>query len=137
MKGHAHGFLVSFGVSEFNRTVWVLGSGFSQPLGGPMLTDLMSPQGIEEVLEWASDDLQQRPDHWAWIPHVARVTNAFRIGLKKTPAQSREGSSVAPPLARCRGVPGAGGSSEERESLVGRRATTGESLLHERCHRSS
>src|SRR5262245_21874951 len=31
--------------------VWVLGAGFSQPLGGPMLADLLSLESREDILE--------------------------------------------------------------------------------------
>jgi hypothetical protein len=32
------------------KTVWILGSGFSAGLGGPLLNDLLSPSGKSKVL---------------------------------------------------------------------------------------
>ena len=31
------------------RTVWILGAGFSRPLGGPLLPDLLSPETPENL----------------------------------------------------------------------------------------
>ncbi len=59
---------------EIPQTVWILGSGFSQPLGGPLLDQLMAP-GTEEDLQALKMVGGAGPDSPAFI---TRLFNAGR-----------------------------------------------------------
>jgi hypothetical protein len=62
------------------KAVWLLGSGFSAPLGGPLLSDLFRQETEDEILPFFPDGEDGYPglaDALVW------VQNTFRLGLEK------------------------------------------------------
>jgi hypothetical protein len=68
-------------MSSERRTVWILGSGFSQPLGGPVLNDLIAP-GVDEDL--VSQGFQDGNGRKAF-KFIARLFNAGRPHANRDP----------------------------------------------------
>ncbi|MFT5327805.1 MAG: hypothetical protein ACI8P0_005701 [Planctomycetaceae bacterium] len=58
-----------------SKRVWILGAGFSAPLGGPLLTDLFSTK-MESALKAHYDRVADQNDPKSWI-----AVNLFRWGL--------------------------------------------------------
>ena len=47
-----------------DKVVWVLGSGFSRSLGGPLLDELMERSRFERVMAWQPDEFKNLHDPW-------------------------------------------------------------------------
>jgi len=60
------------------NAVWLLGSGFSAPLGGPLLSDLFRQETKEEILAYFSEE--HYPDLAESLPWVQRT---FHLGMAK------------------------------------------------------
>jgi hypothetical protein len=60
------------------KAVWLLGSGFSAPLGGPLLSDLFRQETKEEILPFFPE--ADYPDLAEALPWVQ---SCFHLGLKK------------------------------------------------------
>jgi hypothetical protein len=60
------------------KAVWLLGSGFSAPLGGPLLSDLFRQETKDEILPFFPDD--EYPDLAVALVWVQKI---FRLGVEK------------------------------------------------------
>jgi SIR2-like domain len=60
------------------KAVWILGSGFSAPLGGPLLSDLFRQETKNEILPFFRED--EYPELAESLPWVQRT---FHLGLSK------------------------------------------------------
>lgn len=63
------------------KTVWLLGSGFSKPLGGPLLRDLFRWQEREDELPWVQLCFRNGVDSGLWDnaePFMAYVDDGYR-----------------------------------------------------------
>ena len=49
-------------MDDGKRVVWILGAGFSQPLGGPLLDDLVSPERLTRVRERVAYECERTND---------------------------------------------------------------------------
>ncbi|WP_242392001.1 hypothetical protein [Anaeromyxobacter oryzisoli] len=58
-----------------NKIVWILGAGFSKPLGGPLLTELLSP-GSMDILQAAFGS-----HSWVNHPSIAATVDLYRAHL--------------------------------------------------------
>jgi hypothetical protein len=62
-------------------TVWILGAGFSKPLGGPMLTDLLAPDSVENLRATYSRNYTRLFSKAALVAHwLFNYGTRFRAG---------------------------------------------------------
>jgi len=64
---------------EGDKTAWLLGSGFSKPLGGPLLSDLFRPERLEDISTlFPEGDYPGLAESLAWVKvyYNAGLTNA-------------------------------------------------------------
>jgi hypothetical protein len=60
------------------KAVWLLGSGFSAPLGGPLLSDLFRQETKEEILPYFDEtDYRDLAESLPWVQRT------FHLGLSK------------------------------------------------------
>src|SRR5688572_5111669 len=75
------------------RTVWILGSGFSRSLGGPLLKDLFSERGREWTrLHFKDEDPPAPPGGGAGRDKLQPVYDLFQQWVIGSTRQKRRGS---------------------------------------------
>jgi len=62
------------------KVVWILGAGFSRPLGGPLLNGLISPQMIGDFTNWADFQEEKTPEGYDKIGCAEAVHQIYSLG---------------------------------------------------------
>lgn len=71
-----------------DTTVWILGAGFSRPLGGPMLAELLAPDSLQNLRATYEEKYERLFDKAASIAHWL-FSYGTRFAAGKLDAQYR------------------------------------------------